>query len=150
MRILIDADACPVAAVTARLAKKYQIPCVAFCDTSHQLHLPDVQTVTVSKGADSVDFALVNQAVAGDVVVTQDYGLAAMCLSRGAHPIRQDGLWYREENIDALLTARYTAGEIRRSGGRTKGPKKRGSKEDLIFAESMEKLLQSLILAKNN
>ena len=83
-------------------------------------------------------------------MVTQDYGLAAMCLSRGAHPIRQDGLWYREENIDALLTVRYTAGEIRRSGGRTKGPKKRGAKEDLIFAESMEKLLQSLILAKNN
>ena len=141
MQILIDADACPVTAIAVRLAEKYHIKCIVFCDTSHQIAESTAETVVVSKGADSVDFALVNRAQQGDIVVTQDYGLAAMCLSKQASPIRQDGLLYTADNIEGLLHSRYTAGKIRRSGGRMKGPKKRTAQEDAKFAQSLEKLI---------
>ena len=62
------------------------------CDTSHIFEKSGAKTITVSKGSDSVDFALVNMVKPGDVVVTQDYGLAAMCLSRRAIPISQNGM----------------------------------------------------------
>lgn len=147
MRLLIDADACPVVAIAADMAQKYHLKCIAFCDTSHFISQENVETITVSKGADSVDFALVNQAQMGDIVITQDYGLAAMCLSRGAFPIRQDGLIYSQDNIEGLLYFRYTAGKIRRSGGRSKGPGKRLAEDDKNFAESLEKLI---LFCKNN
>ena len=92
MKILIDADACPVVKATIALAKQYRLPCILFCDTAHRLEDDYAQTVMVDRGADAVDFVLVNQAAAGDLVITQDYGLAAMCLARGAFALRQDGV----------------------------------------------------------
>lgn len=83
-----------------------------------------MQTVTVSKGADSVDFALVNRLAPGDVVITQDYGLAAMCLAKRAKVLHQDGMRYSPDNIDALLLARHTAGKSgRRAAGCGAAPK---------------------------
>lgn len=79
-----------------------------------------------SKGADSVDFALVNLVNSDDIVITQDYGLAAMCLARGARPLSQDGMEYTAEDIDSLLLARHTAKKIRNSGGRLKDRKSGG------------------------
>ena len=98
--------------------------------------------MTVSKGADSVDFALVNRVEPGDIAVTQDYGLAAMCLAKRALPLSQDGLLYTEENIGTLLQSRYAAQKIRRSGGRLKGPKKRTSEQDAAFERTLRRLLQ--------
>ena len=147
MRILIDADACPVISETLFLAKKYDIHCIAFCDTSHMISRDNLETIVVSKGADNADFALVNQVEKKDIVVTQDYGLAAMCLSRGASPIRQDGFIYTQDNIVGLLQIRYTEGKIRRSGGRTKGPAKRQKSENQKYMENLEKLI---IFSKND
>ena len=147
MKIFIDADACPVVHETESLAKKYKIDCIAFCDTSHILSLSYAKTITVSKGSDSVDFALVNQIQSEDIVVTQDYGLAAMCLSKHAHVIRQDGLIYTDDNIEGLLQIRYTEGKIRRSGGRTKNHPKRTQSDNRKYEESLEKLI---IFCKNN
>ena len=143
MRILIDADGCPVVNNTIRLAKKYARECLLLCDTSHVFEREGVKTITVSKGADSVDFALVNMVHAGDIVVTQDYGLAAMCLARGARPINQDGMQYTADNIDALLLARHTAKKIRDAGGRLKGPQKRRSDQDQAFDRGLEALLKA-------
>lgn len=142
MTLYIDADGCPVVKLAAQLARKHQIPCVLLCDTSHQLQLPGAETITVSKGADSVDFALVNLVRPGDLVVTQDYGLAAMCLSRRAVPVHQDGMVYTEDNIDGLLFFRAAAKKIRNAGGRLKGPAKRTKQQDQAFAASLERLLQ--------
>jgi len=147
MQILIDADACPVVSETLFLAEKYNIRCIAFCDTSHIISKTNLETVVVSKGADSVDFALVNNVNQYDIVVTQDYGLAAMCLSKGACPIRQDGFIYTNDNIEGLLQIRYTEGKIRRSGGRTKGPSKHKKTDNLQFMENLEKLI---VFFKNN
>ena len=144
MQIFIDADGCPVTDLTIRIAKQYGVKCTVFCDTSHEIHRPGVETVTVSKGADSVDFALVNRIGAGDLVVTQDYGLAAMCLSRRAIAIHQDGMLYTEENIDSLLFFRAAAKKIRNAGGRLKGPSARTKAQDQAFAASLERLLQEV------
>ena len=141
MRILIDADGCPVVDIAVRLAKKHNIECLILCDTSHVFENDWATTLTVSKGADSVDFALVNLVKPGEIVITQDYGLAAMCLARSSTVINQDGMEYNENNIDALLLARHTAKEIRNSGGRLKGPSKRTSAQDSSFETALERLL---------
>lgn len=114
---------------------------ILLCDTSHVFQREGARTITVSKGADSVDFALVNLLAPGDVAVTQDYGLAAMCLARGARAISQDGMEYDDENINALLLARHTAKKIRNAGGRLKGSPKRTSKQDQAFEEAFARLI---------
>ena len=142
MRILIDADGCPVVDETLKIAKQFAPECLILCDTSHRFEREGAQTLVFSKGADSVDFALVNRVEPGDIAVTQDYGLAAMCLAKRALPLSQDGLLYTEENIGALLQSRYAAQKIRRSGGRLKGPKKRTSEQDAAFERTLRRLLQ--------
>lgn len=141
MRILIDADGCPVVDIVVRLAQKHHLECLLLCDTAHVFEKPGAKTLTFSKGADSVDFALVNLLTWGDLVVTQDYGLAAMCLTRGARVLHQDGMEYTADNIDALLLARHTAKKIRSSGGRLKGSPKRTREQDLAFERALQNIL---------
>ena len=141
MRILIDGDGCPVVDRAISVAHDYHTPCLIFCDTAHRFERQGAVTVTVDKGADSADFALVAQVRPEDIVVTQDYGLAAMCLSRGAAAIRQDGLIYDESNIDGLLEIRHQTKKIRAAGGRLKGPPKRQPQEDDDFEAALRMLL---------
>lgn len=143
MRILIDADGCPVVDEAVFLARKHRVECLILCDTAHVFEKAGAKTLTFSKGADSVDFALVNLVFPTDIVVTQDYGLAAMCLARGACPIDQNGMSYTADNIDALLLSRYTAQKIRRAGGRLKGPAKRTTEQDKQFDRALEALINS-------
>lgn len=142
MRILIDADGCPVVDLTVRLAKKYGIECIILCDTSHEFNRDGAKTVVVEKGADSVDFKIVNLVGEGDIVVTQDYGLAAMCLARKAIPVSQNGLVYTDKNIDQLLFTRYVSKKIRNAGGRMKGPSKRTPEQDKVFEAALERLIK--------
>lgn len=141
MRILIDADGCPVVDITVRLAVKYGIECIILCDTSHEFKRDGATTVVVEKGADSVDFKIVNLVSEGDIVVTQDYGLAAMCLARKAIPVSQNGMVYTDKNIDQLLFTRYVSKKIRNAGGRMKGPSKRTPEQDRAFETALEKLI---------
>lgn len=143
MKILIDADGCPVVDLTVRLAEKYGIECTILCDTSHEFNREGAKTVVVEKGADSVDFRIVNLVGEGDIVVTQDYGLAAMCLARKAIPVSQNGMVYTDKNIDQLLFTRYVSKKIRKAGGRMKGPSKRTPEPDKAFAAALEKLIQA-------
>ncbi|MDR1002554.1 MAG: YaiI/YqxD family protein [Oscillospiraceae bacterium] len=142
MRILIDADGCPVVDIAVGAARRHSTPCVILCDTSHEFKKEGATTITVSRGADSVDFALVNLLSAGDIVVTQDYGLAAMCLARRAVVVNQDGMIYDESNIEALLLQRHTAAKIRRGGGRLRGNSKRKEEQNKAFAMRLEELLE--------
>lgn len=86
MRLLIDADGCPVTKAALKIAGEQNIAAIIFCDTSHVFNFPNAKVVTVEKGADSADFALVNEIEKGDIVITQDYGLAAMALSKKRNP----------------------------------------------------------------
>lgn len=143
MRILIDADGCPVVNIAIRIAREAGIECLLLCDDAHVFAREGAQTLTFARGADSVDFALVNLLRPDDIVVTQDYGLAAMCLARGARALNQNGMVYMDQNIDSLLMARHTAKKIRNGGGRLKGPKKRQPDQDAAF----EAALRSLVTA---
>ncbi len=142
MRILVDADACPVKKIIVRLAKQHNIPVTMLIDTSHELSDDYSTVITVDKQADSVDFALMRLLTRDDIVVTQDFGLAAMVIGKGARAINQNGLIFTNDNIDRLLLERHIGQKIRRSGGRTKGPSKRTKDEDVRFESAFDSLLQ--------
>lgn len=141
MKIYIDADGCPVVKNTLKIAEKFHIPCVIICDTAHRIEHENVETIVVEKGADSVDFRLVNLIQKGDIAITQDYGLAAMCLSKQATVLNQDGREYTNENISGLLEFRAVSKKIRQSGGRLKGMPKRTGNQDKTFEKALENIL---------
>lgn len=145
INVLIDADGCPVTEIVIRLCKKYCFSCTLLCDTAHEFHRNGAQTLVFDKGTDSVDYALVNRAHKGDLVITQDYGLASMCLSRGCRALHQDGWEYTPDNIDALLLVRHESRKYRNAGGRFKGPKKRTAEQNLAFEAALENLLQTSV-----
>ena len=142
MKLLIDADGCPVVDIAIRLCKQWALPCLVLCDTAHEFHRHGAETLVFGKGADSVDYALVNRVLPGDIVVTQDYGLASMCLARKARVLHQDGWEYTLDNIDALLLVRHDSRKHRAAGNRMKGPKKRTTQQDNAFSQALSKLIQ--------
>lgn len=144
MKLWIDADACPVVNEAIGVAKKHHIEVTLVCDDAHVMQREGAQTITVLRGADSADLKLVNLLSRGDAVVTQDYGLAALCLARGAKVLDQNGRRYTNDNIDSLLGIRHVAAKVRRGGGRMKGPPKRERWQDEQFVESLEKLLSEM------
>ena len=146
MTIYIDADACPVTRIAEDIARKHGIPMMLLCDTNHVL-TSDYSTVKViGAGADAVDFALINLCQHGDIVITQDYGVAALALGKGARAIHQSGKWFTDDNIDGLLMNRHLAKKARRSGKHhLKGPAKRTEEDDKRFAESFERLIQEAL-----
>lgn len=145
MRILIDGDACPVIDLTLKIAKVYEIEVIIFCDTAHFIERDGIQVVMVSKGSDAVDFKIMNGIMGQDILVTQDYGLAAMALAKKAQPIHQNGFIYTESNIDQLLFRRHLGKEARRRGGRIKGPSKRTKEQDEAFEKSLKLLIEKTI-----
>lgn len=141
MRLWIDADACPVVNLAIRVAQRHGIEITLVCDDAHYMQREGAKTITVSQGADSADLVLVNRLEPGDAVVTQDYGLAALCLARGACPLDQNGRIYTNDNIDSLLGMRHVAAKVRRGGGRLKGPPKRTREQDQWFEQALDGLL---------
>ena len=142
MQILVDADACPVKQIIVRLAKQNNIPVTMLTDTSHELYDGYSKIITVDKQADSVDYALMGLLTHEDIVVTQDFGLAAMVIGKGARAVNQSGLIFTDANMDRLLMERYIGAKVRRGGGRTKGPAKRTKKDDTKFESALIKLLE--------
>lgn len=145
MKVLIDADACPVTELTIQLCTRYHIHCIILCDTAHQIHRQGAETLVFDKGADCVDFALVNRAEPGDLVITQDYGLASMCLARNARVLHQDGWEYTQYNIQALLFQRAENRRYRTAGGRIKGPSKRKPAQNAAFEKALAEILQQAV-----
>lgn len=103
MRVFIDADACPVVSIVENISKKYNIPVTLLCDTNHVLTSEYSEVIVVGAGADAVDYKLISICHRGDIVVSQDYGVAAMALGKGAFAIHQSGKWYTNDNIDQML-----------------------------------------------
>jgi len=141
MHIYVDAD--PVIRIVENIARKYNIETTLICDTNHVLTSDYSDVVTVSAGADAVDFKLVNLCTRDDIVVTQDYGVAAMALSKGAYAIHQSGKWYTNDNIDRMLMQRHITKCAKRASSKNhiNGPKKRSNEDNIHFAESFEKLV---------
>lgn len=145
MRILVDADGCPVVDIVIRICSEYGISCFLLCDTAHEFFREGAETLVFDKGADSVDFALVNRVLPEDIVVTQDYGLASMCLGRCARVLHQDGWEYSSDNMDALLLVRHESRKHRAAGVRMKGQKKRDRKKNEDFEIALKKLLHTSV-----
>jgi len=143
MRILVDADACPVVRIVEQIAQEHGVPVTLLCDTNHMLYSEYSEVKIIGAGADAVDFALVNLCARGDIVVTQDYGVAAMALGRGAHAIHQSGMRYTDDNIDRLLMERHLAKKARmaKSKHHLKGPKKRTAEDDEEFRQAFDRLI---------
>lgn len=141
MKILVDADACPVKEILVAEAKRRGIAVTMLMDTSHERNDGYSTVITVDKGRDSADIRLVNLIVPGDIVVTQDYGVAAMSLSRGAKALNQNGLVYGDGNMDQLLFERALGQKIRRAGGKYGKSRKREKADDEAFRRSFVSLL---------
>ena len=114
MQIFVDADACPVVGIVESIAEKYNIPTTLLCDTNHVLYSDYSEVIVVGAGADAVDYKLISICHKGDIVVSQDYGVAAMALGKGAYAIHQSGKWYTNENIDQMLMERHLNKKARR------------------------------------
>lgn len=143
MQIFVDADACPVVDIVETIAEKYNISTTLLCDTNHILYSDYSEVIVVGAGADAVDYKLISICHKGDIVVSQDYGVAAMALGKGAYAIHQSGKWYTDDNIDQMLMERHLSKKARRSSRKchVKGPKKRTEEDDERFAQSFEKML---------
>ena len=147
MEIFVDADACPVVREIEAIARKYKVPVTLLCDTNHILRSDYSQIRVIEAGADSVDIALINLCHAGDVVVTQDYGVAAMALGKKAVAVHQNGWCYTDENMDRLLMERHLAKKARRASHKNhlSGPRKRTAADNETFVLKFEALLQEML-----
>jgi len=148
IKVFIDADGCPVTDIAIRLCREFGISCILLCDTAHEFHRSGAETLVFDKGADSVDYALVNRVSKDDLAVTQDYGLASMCLAKGCRVLHQDGWEYTRDNIDALLLVRHESRKHRAAGARMKGPKKRSSQQNQAFEAALRTILQISVQGK--
>jgi uncharacterized protein YaiI (UPF0178 family) len=138
MKILVDADACPrsVLEICMRLGRKYNIPVWTVASFNHRIDSD--HPVVVGDGSQEADIKILNLTEPGDVIVTGDWGLAAMVLEKGAKCLSPIGREFHPEKMDFLLEERELKAKFRRGGGRTKGPRKRTSEDDRRFESSLE------------
>lgn len=126
MKIYIDADACPVKDMIISEGTNAEIPVILVTSFPHFSNVEQpsgVKTIYVDSGADAADYRIMKLAEAGDIIITQDYGLASLGLAKGCTVLHHKGFSYTNENIDQLLQTRYFSAMARKSGKRTKGPK---------------------------
>ncbi|MGN0136957.1 YaiI/YqxD family protein [Anaerotignum sp.] len=146
MKLMVDADACPVKEMIILCAKKYDLEVVMVCDVAHMLFYKEdfITTITVDQGADSADLVLVNHTQAGDICITQDYGLASLLLAKKAVVLHPNGFFYTTENIDRMLFERHLSREMRRQkksrGGHTR---KRTKEDDEKFLNALERAIKN-------
>ena len=144
MQIFVDADACPVVSIVEKVAKEHRVPVTLLCDTNHVLSSDYSEVVVVGAGADAVDYKLISICHKGDIVVSQDYGVAAMALGKNAYAIHQSGK-------DQMLMERHLNKKARRASGKNhlKGPRKRTSEDDEHFRESFERMIHMAMDKEN-
>lgn len=145
MKILVDADSCPKKAmfILIEVAKLYNVPLIAISSFNHQIE--GVEKIIVGSEPQATDMALINKTNKGDIVVTQDWGLASLVLSRGGDCITPRGHIYSKEKIIFMLEEKHIKAKLRRSGGRTKGPAPRSKEDDERFRKNLELLLKQAI-----
>ena len=146
MRVIVDGDGCPAINIIEKLSKEYNIELIIYCDINHFITLNYGEVKIVDSGFQSVDMKVVNETIKGDIVVSQDYGVAAMALGKGCFAIHQSGKWYTNDNIDQMLMERHLAKKARRSSKKhhLKGPAKRTIEDDQRFEESFEKMIRKV------
>ncbi|MFP4287008.1 MAG: YaiI/YqxD family protein [Candidatus Izemoplasmataceae bacterium] len=142
MKIIIDADASPVRKIVVEIAKKYEIELIMVSNINHEIAESYGRVYTVDQGQDSADHLIVSLTNKNDLVVTQDYGLAALVLAKGAQAIHQDGWFFTNDNIDQLLMSRHLNQKLRKVNKRIKPIPKRQKKQDEEFKITLERYLK--------
>lgn len=142
MKIYVDADGSPVVNIAVEIAQEQGLEIVLVKNFAHEISHDYAEIVTVDIGPDSVDYYIVNTINAGDIVVTQDYGLASLCLSKKAYPINQSGFIFNEGNIDGMLNRRYIHAKLRKEGKQHSNARKRKTSEDQQFKDNLEMLIK--------
>lgn len=138
----MDGDACPGISIIQRVAKENELELIVYCDIHHIINLDYGIVKVVESGFQSVDMYVVNACKLNDVVISQDYGVAAICLGKKAHVINPKGYIYTNENIDKMLEERHLSQKIRRGGGRTQNAKKRSCEDDVRLEKSLKKVVE--------
>jgi uncharacterized protein YaiI (UPF0178 family) len=145
--IFIDADACPVTRDVLAIARARKTPVVMVASEAQNLSRyadrPGVELMQVGSGRDAADYAMVPLLNPGDIVVTNDTGLAAMALARGTLPLSPRGRIFQLATIDAELALRHAEQRHRRAGGRTQGPSAFTDEDREKFRETLARLLDS-------
>ena len=141
MKIIVDADACPVKEIIEGMARHNRIKVIMVSNYSHEIRSDYAETVVVDKEAEAADITIVNMTEPGDIIITQDYGLASIVLAKGARALNPNGKVYTDQNIDMLLTQRYLNAKARRARGRHINLPKRSTKDNLNFEQSFQRLL---------
>lgn len=147
LKIYVDADACPVQDMIIDIAEETNIQVVLVRSYDHFSHktLPEhVETIHVDKGADVADFKIIQLAKKHDIVVTQDYGLASLCLAKNCTVLHHKGFMYTHHNIDQLLHTRHMSAMARNSGEKTKGPKPFTEEDKQAFALSLQQQIANI------
>lgn len=142
MRIIVDGDACPGISIIENIAKQYKLDLILYCDINHYINLDYGEVKVVDSGFQSVDMYILNVCKEKDIIITQDYGVAAICLSKKSYVINPKGYYYNEENIDRLLEERHISQKIRRAGGKTNNPKKRTKDDDIRLEKNLLKIVE--------
>ena len=145
MKIYVDADACPVKDTIISIAQTERIPVILVQSFSHFSHADQssgVEMIYVDSGADAADFRIMGLARKGDIIVTQDYGLASLGLAKGCFVLHHKGFTYTDENIDHLLQTRYLSAMARNSGQRTKGPKAFTVEDERKFSQLLSETIE--------
>lgn len=143
MKILVDADACPVKSIIENVAKDFNIEVTMFIDTSHILKSDYSKIIQVGQGQDAADIAIINNTKKGDIVVTGDYGVASLALAKDAYVISFNGMYYTHDNIDRLLFERHIGKQQRKAGKRNSRIKKRTKSLDKNFKKALIKLCEN-------
>ncbi|MEN6566713.1 MAG: DUF188 domain-containing protein [Veillonellales bacterium] len=149
MKIVVDADACPknVLQLCIKFGKKYKIPVWTVASFNH--NISSDHHVIVGSASQEADIKVINLTEAGDIIITQDWGLAAMALGKPAYCLSPVGREYRADNIEFLMEEREIKAKFRRSGGRTKGPSKRTGKDDQNFTAGLQQIIDRIIERSN-
>lgn len=144
LKLIVDADACPraVLQICMRVACEYALPVWTVASFNHNIESD--HHVVVGNASQEADIRVMNLAQAGDVAVTQDWGLAAMLLGKEVKCINPDGREFSTHNIEFLLEEREAKAKFRRGGGRTKGPKKRILEHDRKFEVCLRDILSRI------
>ncbi|MGK0551678.1 YaiI/YqxD family protein [Enterococcus faecalis] len=147
MKLFIDGDGSPVKDVVIEVAQKQQLPVVIVTSIDHyttKIYPDFVSFIYVDQGADAADYKIVQLIGSGDLLITQDYGLASLVLPKGAVVLHQLGYEYTSKIISGLLAQRYVSSKIRQQGGRTKGPKPFTQQDKLYFRQQLVKKLAKM------
>lgn len=142
MKILVDADACPKSAlnIILSLQKKYNFQLLTVASFKHNIAV--AEHIMVGDESQAADIAIANRTGKGDIIITGDWGLASLVLGKGARAVSPSGSIYRRGKIDFMLEERHIKAKIRKSGGRTKGPAARSTKDDERFKSSLIELIE--------